>query len=53
MLLNYRNEYTFGSVEYLPLLYKIILRLGTINSVATMQTLCKNLQNLGNVCGHG
>jgi hypothetical protein len=28
-------------------MYKIIMRLTTIDSVATMQTLCKNLQNLG------
>jgi hypothetical protein len=46
-LLTYRNEYTFDSVEYAPLLYKIIMRLTTINSIATMQTLQENLQNLG------
>jgi hypothetical protein len=46
-LLTYRNEYTFNSVEYAPLLYKIIMRLATINSVATTQTLQENLQNLG------
>jgi hypothetical protein len=34
-------------VEYAPLLYKIIVRLATINSIATMQTLQENLQNLG------
>jgi hypothetical protein len=38
-LLTYHNEYTFDSVEYAPLLYKIIMRLATINSVATTQTL--------------
>jgi hypothetical protein len=37
-LLTYRNKYTFDSVEYAPLLYKIIMRLATIDSVATMQT---------------
>jgi hypothetical protein len=46
-LLTYCNEYTFGSVEYAPLLYKIIMRLATINSVATTQTLQENLQNFG------
>ncbi len=47
-LLTYRNAYTFDGVEYAPLLYKIIMRLATINSIATsMQTLQENLQNLG------
>ncbi len=45
--LTYRNEYTFDSVEYAPLLYMIIMRLATIDSVAIMQTLGENLQNLG------
>jgi hypothetical protein len=46
-LLTYCNEYTFNVVEYAPLLYKIIMRLATINSIATTQTLQENLQNLG------
>jgi hypothetical protein len=46
-LLTYRNEYTFDGVEYTPLMYKIIMRLATIDSVATTQTLWDNLQNLG------
>ena len=46
-LLTYRKEYTFNGVECAPLLYKIITRLATIDSVATTQTLGKNLQNLG------
>jgi hypothetical protein len=46
-LLTYRKEYTFNSVEYAPLLYKIIMRLAIINSIATTQTLQENLQNLG------
>jgi hypothetical protein len=45
-LLTYRNEYTFDSVEYAPLLYKIIMRLATIDSITTMQTLQENLRNL-------
>ena len=45
-LLTYRNEYTFDGVEYAPLMYKIIMRLATIDSVATTQTLRDNLQNL-------
>ncbi len=39
-LLTYCNEYTFDGVEYAPLMYKIIMRLATINSIATTQTLC-------------
>ncbi len=46
-LLTYRNEYTFDNVEYAPLLYKIIMRLATIDSIATTQTLQENLQTLG------
>jgi hypothetical protein len=46
-LLTYCNEYTFDGVEYAPLMYKIIMRLATIDSVATTQTLWDNLQNLG------
>jgi hypothetical protein len=46
-LLTYRNEYTFDGVEYTPLMYKIIMRLVAIDSVATTQTLHENLQNLG------
>jgi hypothetical protein len=46
-LLTYRNEYTFDGVEYAPLLYKIIMRLATINFVATKQTLRENRQKLG------
>jgi hypothetical protein len=45
-LLTYRNKYTFNSVEYSPLMYKIIMRLATIDYMATMQTLRKNLQNI-------
>ncbi len=46
-LLTYWNEYTFDGVEYPPLMYKIIMRLAIIDSVATTQTLCNNLQLLG------
>jgi len=46
-LLTYRNEYTFDGVEYAPLMYKIIMRLATIDTVATTQVLCDNLNNLG------
>jgi hypothetical protein len=34
-------------VEYTPLMYKIIMRLTTINSISTTQMLCENLQSLG------
>jgi hypothetical protein len=37
----------FDEVKYAPLMYKIIMRLATINSVATTQTLRSNLQSLG------
>jgi hypothetical protein len=46
-LLTYRNKYMFDGVEYAPLMYKIIKRLATINSVATTQMLRNNLQLLG------
>ncbi len=46
-LFTYCNKYTFDGVEYAPLLYKIIMQLATIDSVATTQTLQENLQNLG------
>jgi hypothetical protein len=46
-LLTYQNKYTFGGVEYAPLMYKIIMRLTTIDSVATPQMLRNNLQLLG------
>jgi hypothetical protein len=40
-LLTYRNEYTFNGVEHAPLVYKIVMRLATIDSIATTQTLRK------------
>jgi hypothetical protein len=46
-LLTYRNTYTFDGVKYALLMYKVIMRLATINSIATTQTLRDNLQNLG------
>ena len=45
-LLTYRNEYTFDCVEYALVMYKVIMRLATIDSIATTQTLRDNLQNL-------
>jgi hypothetical protein len=45
-LLTYKNEYIFDGVEYAPLMYKVIMRLATIDSVPTTQTLRDNLQNL-------
>ncbi len=42
-LLTYQNKYTFDEVEYAPLMYKIIMRLATIDSVATTQMLRNNL----------
>jgi len=46
-LLTYRNEYTFDGMDYAPLKYKIIMRLATIDMVATTQVLRDNLNNLG------
>jgi hypothetical protein len=46
-LLTYRNDYTFNGVEYALLMYKVIMRLATINLIATTQILWDNLQNLG------
>jgi hypothetical protein len=45
-LITYRKEYTFDGVEYAPVMYKVIMRLATIDSIATTQTLWDNLQNL-------
>jgi hypothetical protein len=45
-LLTYKNEYIFDGVEYAPLMYKVIMRLTTIDSVTTTQMLRDNLQNL-------
>ena len=45
-LLTYCNEHIFDGVEYAPLMYKMIMHLTTIDSVATTQTLWDNLQNL-------
>jgi hypothetical protein len=52
-LLTYRNKYTFDSVECAILMYEIIMMLATIDSIATMQTLRENLQNLGVFCDNG
>jgi hypothetical protein len=38
-LLAHRSEFTFDDVEYAPLMYKIIMRLTTMDSVATTQSL--------------
>jgi hypothetical protein len=42
----YQSQYHFNRVEYRPLMYKIIMRLATINSTATTKTLCANLHKL-------
>jgi hypothetical protein len=42
----YQAQFTFDGIEYGPLKYKIIMRLATIDSVATTETLRKNLNNL-------
>ena len=45
-LLACHAELTFNGIEYAPLMYKIIMQLTTMDSVATNQTLCENLQAL-------
>jgi len=47
LLLTYHNDYTFDGVKCAPLMYKIIMRLATIDTVATTQVLRNNLNNLG------
>ena len=42
----YQAQYMFEGVEYGPLMYKTIMRLVTIDSVATTKTLHANLNNL-------
>jgi hypothetical protein len=42
----YQSQYLFNGVEYEPLMYKIIMRLATINSVVTTEALWANLNNL-------
>ena len=46
-LLTFCTKYTFNGVEYAPLMYKIIMQIATIDTVATMKTLRDNLNNLG------
>jgi hypothetical protein len=42
----YQNQYLFNGVEYGPMMYKIIMRLAMIDSVATDEALQANLTNL-------
>ncbi len=42
----YQAQYMFEGVEYGPLMYKTIMRLATIDSIATTKTLHPNLNNL-------
>jgi hypothetical protein len=46
-LLTYRKDYLINEVECAPLMYKVIMRLATIDSVATTQALRDNLHALG------
>jgi hypothetical protein len=46
-LLTYRKDFLIEGVECAPLMYKVIMRLATIDSVATTKALRKNLQELG------
>jgi hypothetical protein len=42
----YQSQSLFDGVKYGPLMYKIIMRLATINSIATTEALRANLNNL-------
>jgi hypothetical protein len=46
-LLTYCKDYLIDEVKCAPLMYKVIMRLATIDSVATTQALCDNLHTLG------
>jgi hypothetical protein len=46
-LLTYPKDYLINEVECTPLMYIVIMRLATIDSVATTQALCDNLHALG------
>jgi hypothetical protein len=46
-LLTYHKDYLINEVECAPLMYKVIMRLATIDSVATTQALRDNLHTLG------
>jgi hypothetical protein len=46
-LLTYRNDFLIQDVECAPLKYKVIMRLATIDSIATTQSLRNNLLALG------
>jgi hypothetical protein len=46
-LLTYRKDYLINEVECAPLMYKVIMRLATINFVATTQALRDKLHALG------
>jgi hypothetical protein len=46
-LFTYRKDYLIDEVKCAPLMYKVIMRLATINSVATTQALRDNLRALG------
>jgi hypothetical protein len=51
-LLTYRKDYLIGDVECTPLMYKVIVHLATIDSLATTQVLQVNLYALGAFCKH-
>jgi hypothetical protein len=46
-LLTYRKDYLIGNIECALLMYKVIMRLATIDFVATTQVLRDNLHALG------
>ena len=46
MFVKFCKKYIFDGVEYAPLMYKVIMHLTTINSIATTQMLRDNLQFL-------
>ena len=47
----FQSQNTFDGVEYGPLIYKKIMQLATINSVATTETLRAKPDKLAHLCG--
>ncbi len=52
-LLTYRKEYTFDGVEYAPVMYKVIMHLATIESIATTQNPAGQPAEPDGICCNG
>ncbi len=49
-LLPFHSKYEIDGIVYAPLLHEKVMALATIDSVATMKTLCANLRELPAFC---